>query len=303
MCKLLLLLPLALGCSLLQRAGSAAFDRPTLSFKEARLPHVDFQGAELDLVFLVTNPNAIGLDLTRASYNLEVEGHPVASGAPKNGLQIPARGTTEVTFPAQVLWNEIAPALEAVVALDQIHYKASGELGVGPVTLPLQHEGTRSRARWLGRWSCSGLPGPLDPSGGGRRPLPQRGEHRANPVAQPSGCAPRPCELCPEQREPGDDQRPSGPGQHQQGHTREQEQGASHQDPDAARAGVERVHAPMYKARPNAGPPQFYSSSARAAAAAAASSACSARRLSSTSARQRSRRARISISSPFPPGS
>ncbi|HEY4770127.1 MAG TPA: LEA type 2 family protein [Myxococcales bacterium] len=138
--KLLLLLPL-LGCSMLDQVR-ATTERPTLSFKEARLPHVDFQGAELDLVFLVTNPNPVGLDLTRVSYKLEVEGHPVAAGTPRNGLAIPAKGTAEVTFPAKVLWNEIAPALEAVFAMDQVRYKASGELGVGPVTLPLQHEGT-----------------------------------------------------------------------------------------------------------------------------------------------------------------
>jgi len=135
--KLFLLLPL-LGCSLLDQVR-ATTERPTLSFKEARLPHVDFQGAELDLVFLVTNPNPVGLDLTRASYELEVEGHPVAAGTPRNGLSIPAKGTAEVTFPAKVLWNEIAPALEAVFAMDRVHYKASG---VGPVILPLQQEGT-----------------------------------------------------------------------------------------------------------------------------------------------------------------
>jgi LEA14-like dessication related protein len=140
--KLLLLLPLLLGCSLLRQAGSSAFERPTLAFKEARLPEIDFKGAQLDLVFLITNPNPVGLDLTRASYNLEVEGHKVASGTPKNGLKIPGGGTTEVTFPAKLQWNEIAPALEAVFAMDRVRYKASGELGVGPVTLPLQHEGT-----------------------------------------------------------------------------------------------------------------------------------------------------------------
>jgi len=140
--KLLLLLPALFGCSLLQRAGSSAFERPALSFKEARLPHIDFQGAELDLVFLVSNPNGYGLDLSRASYDLEVEGHKVAAGAPKNGLKIPAKGTAEVTFPAKVLWNDIAPALEAIFAMDQVHYKASGELGVGSFLLPLQHEGT-----------------------------------------------------------------------------------------------------------------------------------------------------------------
>src|SRR5919202_4172155 len=87
--KLLLVLPLLFGCATLRQAASSAFERPSLSFKEARLPHVDFQGAELDLVFLVTNPNSVGLDLTRASYNLEVEGHKVASGTPRNGLKIP----------------------------------------------------------------------------------------------------------------------------------------------------------------------------------------------------------------------
>jgi LEA14-like dessication related protein len=140
--KLLLLLPLLSGCSLLGQVASSAFERPSLAFKEARLPHVDFQGAELELVFLVTNPNPVGLDLTRASYALEVEGHKVASGSPRNGLKIPAGAATEVTFPAKVQWIEIAPALEALFAMDQVHYKASGELGIGPATLPLQHEGT-----------------------------------------------------------------------------------------------------------------------------------------------------------------
>lgn len=130
------------SCSFAQQVASSAFERPTLSFKEARLPSIDFTGAELDLVFQVTNPNSVGIDLTRASYALTVEGHQVTSGAPKNGLQIPGRGTAEVTFPAQVRWNEIAPALEAVFAMDQVHYKASGELGFGPVTLPVSHEGT-----------------------------------------------------------------------------------------------------------------------------------------------------------------
>src|SRR5438270_6712764 len=140
--KTSLLLPLLLGCSLLRQAGSSMFERPTLSFKEARLPHVDFRGAELDLVFLVTNPNSVRLDLTRASYDLEVEGHKVAAGTPKNGLKIPGGATTEVTFPAKLQCNEIAPALEAVFAMDQARYQASGELGLGRVTLPPQHEGT-----------------------------------------------------------------------------------------------------------------------------------------------------------------
>lgn len=145
--KLLWVLPLlAAGCALVRSAVSSAFEKPTVTFRDAKLPHIDFEGAELDLVFLVTNPNSMGIDLTRADYQLLVEGKQVVAGKPEKGLVIPARGTTEVTFPARVHWAEIAPALQALFAMDQVHYKASGTLGVdspvGPVTLPLSHEGT-----------------------------------------------------------------------------------------------------------------------------------------------------------------
>jgi LEA14-like dessication related protein len=134
------------GCSLIQQVATSSFQRPSLSFKEARLPRIDFQGAQLDLVFQVTNPNSVGLNLASTKYALQVEGHDVVSGAPANGLQIPGGGTAEVTFPAAIAWNEIAPAIETLFAKDQVKYRASGELGVnspvGLVSLPLQHEGT-----------------------------------------------------------------------------------------------------------------------------------------------------------------
>jgi LEA14-like dessication related protein len=142
--KVIWLLPLAAGCALLRQA--IPFERPTLTFKDARLPSIDFEGAELDLVFLVNNPNAMGIDLAKATYALAVEGKQVVAGAPSKGLQIPARGSTEVTFPARVHWAQIVPALEALFAQDQVHYKASGSIGlnspIGVIELPLEHEGT-----------------------------------------------------------------------------------------------------------------------------------------------------------------
>lgn len=145
------LLPFAIACgvaacSLIQQVASSAFQKPSLSFKEARLPRIDFQGAQLDLVFQVTNPNSMGLNLATTKYALQVEGHDVISGSPANGLSIPAGGTAEVTFPAAITWNEIAPAIETLFAKDQVRYRASGEVGVnspvGVVALPLEHEGT-----------------------------------------------------------------------------------------------------------------------------------------------------------------
>ena len=144
--RLILLWPLLAACSLFQSLASSAVERPTLSFKEAKLPHIDFEGADLDLVFLVTNPNSVGLDLAQADYALDVEGHRVLGGKPRNGLKIPAGGTAEVTFPAAIKWNDIAPALEALFAKDTIKYKASGVLGLdspaGLISLPVEHEGS-----------------------------------------------------------------------------------------------------------------------------------------------------------------
>jgi LEA14-like dessication related protein len=142
--KFLLLWPILAGCSLFHSAPTA--ERPTLSFKEASLPRMDFEGADLNLVFLVTNPNPVGLDLAQADYQLDVEGHRLAAGQPKGGLQIPAGATTEVTFPTTLHWSDVAPALEALFAKDQIRYKASGRVGLrspaGVFSLPLSHEGT-----------------------------------------------------------------------------------------------------------------------------------------------------------------
>lgn len=143
--KLLLLLPLLASCSLLQQAVSSAFERPSLAFRDVKLDHIDFNGADVNLLFDVTNPNSSGIDLDAASYALAIEGHPVATGAPPKGLQVPGKGTSTVTLPAHVVWNQLAPALEAVLSKKTLAYKASGSLGVnspiGLINLPLEHEG------------------------------------------------------------------------------------------------------------------------------------------------------------------
>jgi LEA14-like dessication related protein len=143
--KLALLLPLLVSCSLLQSVASAAFERPSLAFRDVKLEHIDFTGADVNLLFDVTNPNSSGLDLGAASYALAIEGHPVATGTPPKGLQVPGKGTSTVTLPAHVTWDQLAPALEAVLSKKTLAYKASGTIGVnspiGLINLPLEHEG------------------------------------------------------------------------------------------------------------------------------------------------------------------
>ena len=143
--KLVLLLPLLASCSLLQSVAGAAFERPSLAFRDVKLEHIDFTGADVNLLFDVTNPNSSGIDLGAASYALDIEGHSVATGTPPQGLQVPGKGTATVTLPAHVIWDQLAPALETVLTKKSLAYKASGTIGVssplGLLTLPLAHEG------------------------------------------------------------------------------------------------------------------------------------------------------------------
>ena len=57
--KLLLAVPLLCACSLLQQVASSAFERPSLSFKEARLPSIDFNNWQQTAVLWCFNVAAI----------------------------------------------------------------------------------------------------------------------------------------------------------------------------------------------------------------------------------------------------
>ena len=142
---LLVLCPLLTSCALL-RSLATDVQEPSLTFKDVQLESVDFEGATLNLTLQVKNPNAQGIKLASASYALEVDGHSVLSGRPPAGLQIPGKGTADVTFPARLVFRELAPALEALWSKDQVPYQATGTVGVntplGIVSLPFAHQGT-----------------------------------------------------------------------------------------------------------------------------------------------------------------
>jgi LEA14-like dessication related protein len=144
--RVLLLLPLLGGCALLQQILAPAFQQPTLMFKEARLDRVDLAGADFTLTYAVANPNAVGLDVAQVDYALSVEDHALLSGKPSAGFRIAANGSSDVAFPAHVVWRELAPAVEALLEKEVVHYRASGTLGldtpVGVASFPLAHEGT-----------------------------------------------------------------------------------------------------------------------------------------------------------------
>jgi LEA14-like dessication related protein len=142
-----LLLAWVIGsCAWLGQLTSGGFQKPSLAYKSVSLSDVSLSGATVDVVTTVTNPNAVDLSVAEVDYRLSVDGHPVASGKPPAGIQIPARGSADVTLPATVQFAELGQALSTFLTQDSAKYKAEGTVGlntpVGIVRVPMSHEGT-----------------------------------------------------------------------------------------------------------------------------------------------------------------
>jgi LEA14-like dessication related protein len=121
---------IAMSCATLEQMAAGAFQKPTLAYKSTALTDVSLSGATLNVVTTVNNPNGVGLSLADLDYRLSIEGHPVATGRPPDGLEIPAHGTADVTLPATFQFADLGPAVATVLAKGKAGYKAEGTVGV-----------------------------------------------------------------------------------------------------------------------------------------------------------------------------
>ena len=144
--KTLLVLVMGLaGCAELTNFLRTAFREPTFAFKRLGLGDLSLAGLTLDTVWSLDNPNAVGISLASVDYALFIEDKQVVAGAPKQGLQIPASGSTELHFPAAFKFQDVVAVLETFLNKDMAKYRAEGSLGIqtpiGVIRLPLAHAG------------------------------------------------------------------------------------------------------------------------------------------------------------------
>lgn len=136
----------ASGCSALSAMLRRSVRQPTLAFQAVALRDASLSGLSLDTVWRLENPNTFGLSLASLDYALFVDGRQVVAGAPPRGLQVPARGSTELRFPADVRFEDLGAVVETFLTKDTAAWRVEGHVGVktpvGVLRLPLAHEGT-----------------------------------------------------------------------------------------------------------------------------------------------------------------
>ena len=125
--------------------AQGGFKNPDVAYKGASLTDVSLSGATLNVVTSVNNPNPVTLSLAEVDYRLSIDGHPVATGKPPDGLEIAANGATDVTLPASFKFTDLGEAVATVLRKGGAGYRAEGTVGVktpiGLVKVPLAHEG------------------------------------------------------------------------------------------------------------------------------------------------------------------
>ncbi len=133
------------GCAYLQQFLKTAFQQPAFSFRNMALNDISLGGLTLDTVWDLSNPNSMGLSLASVDYALFIDEKQVVAGAPPQGLTIPARGATELHFPASFKFTDLVAVLETFLNKDTAQWRAEGGLGVqtpvGVLRLPIAKSG------------------------------------------------------------------------------------------------------------------------------------------------------------------
>lgn len=142
--RLVVLLALSLGvgaCSNL----AGVFEEPDLQFRGIRVNSIGFDGASLDILVDVYNPNSYRLGLERFSYDLAIENVHWGLGETDSPLAVDARNSATIRLPLSVSWSKLGQAGRDALRTGTVNYGVSGELTVGtalgPVRVPYSKNG------------------------------------------------------------------------------------------------------------------------------------------------------------------
>lgn len=119
---------------------------PTVTFDTLAVDAIDFQGAEVDFVFQVDNPNPLEIDLASFSYDLRLADTPLFDGDNADGFTLEASGASELRLPVALAWEDTWNTVQATRGLDDVPFGLSGHFGfdtpAGEVPLPYDESGS-----------------------------------------------------------------------------------------------------------------------------------------------------------------
>lgn len=141
--RILLGLPAAMliaSCATLEKQ----IGRPEVSMGGVRIVDMSLAGAQLAFDLDIRNPNPVGLSLRGLSYRLAIQDKPLFDGNQSNTLRIGANGTSRVTLPFTLRYEDVLGSLAALRSSQELRYRISGEADFGLIALPYAKAGSFS---------------------------------------------------------------------------------------------------------------------------------------------------------------
>ena len=130
------------GCA---TVAKATFKDPVVTFRDLRVQGIGLNGAALDVVLSVYNPNQFRLDATRLSYRLSVDSATLGEGVYDSKFTVPNGDSTIVHLPVSLSYSGLSSAGKQLLGKGTVDYRVSGDVTVGTplgqFTLPYSRTG------------------------------------------------------------------------------------------------------------------------------------------------------------------
>ena len=145
---------LALVAAVLALSGCAALKRavkhPTIAYESMSLRAISFDGASVDLLFAISNPNVFSIPLKKYDYTFKIGDHTVVAGEQAAALTVPAQGRGQLVVPLSVRFADVMEAIRLLRDKDEWPYSVAGSVTIdaGPlagITIPFAHRDTLPR--------------------------------------------------------------------------------------------------------------------------------------------------------------
>ena len=108
----------------------ATFRKPELTFRGIEVFSFGLEGASLDLLVDVYNPNSFRFGLDRVTYDLTVESVRWGTGETASPLAVEAQSTATLRIPLTLDWTQISGLGRDVLRRGNVRYGISGEVTV-----------------------------------------------------------------------------------------------------------------------------------------------------------------------------
>lgn len=118
--------------------------KPEVSISDVNIVGMSLSDVQLAFDLDVKNPNPFGLSMRGLSYRLALQDKPLFNGALTDKLQISANGTSRVTLPFTLRYEDVLGTLNALRGNSELRYQLSGQADLGLIKLPYSKTGSFS---------------------------------------------------------------------------------------------------------------------------------------------------------------